>query len=454
MIRPWSPVGIGLGPRLVAAAALVPLAAAAVRWPGPVALALAGGAVALAALVRVEIALLLVLASAPLEGALPPSGPITVTKAAGALCFASFAFGLARGRLRPVRDRGRKLALWLLALALVSTTFVARYQPQALAATIRIASFVGIYLVLSHLAGRGEVLRRLAWALAIACTAAAALGLQTFLSGGRAQATLAYADPNDYGFVLATTLPITLWLATTRRKLLRVAAVGMALAQTSALVFSLSRGSLLGLAAALFFVLLTERRLVVHVLVGGVVLAGVALVIVNANTDRVQEALTQKENIASSNVSSRLQAWRTAGELMAERPVLGVGPGNFGPYYRERSGIPPGTFAVEVVHNTWLDVGATMGIPALALFAGLIAVAFRRLTRARSAGYGPPGLAAALRISLVVGVVSGSFVSEQYFLPFWLIAGMAAALGAEAVLPAGRRAHLPAAVRRLAPAAR
>jgi hypothetical protein len=51
-----------------------------------------------------------------------------------------------------------------------------------------------------------------------------------------------------------------------------------------------------------------------------------------------------------------------------------------------------------------------------------------RLTTSLERGYGDPGFVRALRISLTIAVVSAMFLSEQYFLPFWLIGGLAAAI--------------------------
>ena len=55
-------------------------------------------------------------------------------------------------------------------------------------------------------------------------------------------------------------------------------------------------------------------------------------------------------------------------------------------------------------------------------------LAFIRLTSSLYEGYGDPAFVRALRISLTIAVVSAMFLSEQYFLPFWLIGGLAAAI--------------------------
>jgi len=67
-------------------------------------------------------------------------------------------------------------------------------------------------------------------------------------------------------------------------------------------------------------------------------------------------------------------------------------------------------------------------VVAMCLLALYLLLAFTRLTDCLHHGYGDYGFVSALRISLVIAVVSSLFLSEQYFLPFWLIGGLAAAI--------------------------
>jgi hypothetical protein len=86
------------------------------------------------------------------------------------------------------------------------------------------------------------------------------------------------------------------------------------------------------------------------------------------------------------------------------------------------------------VHDAYLDIAAELGPTAMVLFLVYLGLTFARLTEARRIGLGPPGFAAALRVSLVVASVSALTLSEQYFAPFWLIGGLAAAMWQEARL--------------------
>jgi O-antigen ligase len=397
------------------------------RDPAVALAALAVSLVLAVACFRVEAALLLLVATTPLEAAIDLGGALSITKLAGGLCFASFAFNAIATR-RVVRlDRSHAVVFAILAIALVST-LGAEDIGMALSTTVRYASYAGLYVVVTQFAGDHHALRRIAWVLSISSAIAGFLAIQGFLSGQFVLARLPYGDPNDLAYILATTLPLTFWLLRPTRPsrrpllLLLIAIIG------TAVLLSFSRGALVGLMAGLAWHAVTERRHLLVLLAGGAVtLVGMA-VFVNANRSQVEVGLQQKQSIAAYNVESRLDAWTAAAKLATDRPVLGIGPGNFGLKYTEATGRPEGSIGMAVVHNAYLDVAAEVGVLALVLFVTYLAMAFLRLTSARRHATGPPGLAAALRTALVIAVVSAVTLSEQYYAPFWLLGGMATAV--------------------------
>ena len=102
---------------------VVVLAAGAALDPSRLLLLVVAGAVVVTALLRIDLALLLVVATAPLEAAFA-SGPagISVTKLAGGLCFGAFATTLVRGRRRLLVDPTYAIVLGILGIAALSAT--------------------------------------------------------------------------------------------------------------------------------------------------------------------------------------------------------------------------------------------------------------------------------------------------------------------------------------------
>jgi len=416
-----------LGGLLVLVAAAAVCVAGAAYRPAAFLLAVAVGAGALVFLLRTDLALLLVVAAAPLEGAFS-SGPagISVTKLAGGLAIASFGLTVLRERRVLHFERGQALVLGILGLAMLSTIQAQETGP-AVTTTVRYASFAAVYLIFSQVGHDRVFQRRIAWTLAVTCSISAALGLEQYLSGKQELATLPYVNQNDFAFVLATSLPLMFFLLSGPRMLRPLLLAGIALV-SAGILLSLSRGAFLGLAVGFLLFVITDRRRVSVTLAAGA-LAGIGvLLVIHNNPQRFHQALLLKRQVAQQNVSTRFGAWGAASRLASDHPFLGVGPGNFQFHYNQLTGQPVGTFTLTVAHNALLDIGAEVGLLAMCLLAAYLVLAFVRLTTSLERGYGDPGFVRALRISLTIAVVSAMFLSEQYFLPFWLIGGLAAAI--------------------------
>jgi O-antigen ligase len=226
---------------------------------------------------------------------------------------------------------------------------------------------------------------------------------------------------------LATTLPLTLWLLSTHglKRWLVFALIGI---EALAILLSFSRGAMVGLAAGIAWKVAVERR---HrgAILSAVVIAALAIGLVLAiDSGRVQTGLKAKENVAQENVATRLDAWSKAARFAVDNPLLGVGPGNFKYRYAAAVDAPPGTPTLAVVHNAYLDIAAELGVIAMLLFISFLAVVFIYSTTAEREHRGPPGLAGAVRTSIIIGSFSAMTLSEQYFAPFWLLGGLACAL--------------------------
>jgi putative inorganic carbon (HCO3(-)) transporter len=413
----------------VGLAAAIPVAAAAATVrPGTTLLALAVLVIVGVTLVRTDVAVMLLVATGPLESAFATSGSLSVTKVAGALAFASFGLYIARNRKPLVLEHLQWVVLAILGLALASAT-QAHDLTVATTTASRYASFVALYIVISQLEPTPALQRRIAWVLAITSAISAILGLGRYFEGKDSLANLAYSNPNDFAFILATSLPLIFWLLGGKRLYapLVVAMIGIVFA---AILLSLSRGTLVGLFAGFLFLIVTDRRRLQITLLGGVTAIVAAGLVINSNPQRFQNALTLKQHVAQENVTTRYEAWSIAGRLAADHPLLGIGPGNFRDYYTQLSGQPAGTPGLTVAHDAYLDIAAEIGLPAALLFLLYLSLSFNRLTIATRRGDGLPGFAQALRISLVIALVCSVFLSEQYYLPFWLIGALGTALWA------------------------
>ena len=234
---------------------------------------------------------------------------------------------------------------------------------------------------------------------------------------------LFYYDANDMATLITTAMPFALYfLLGQRRPIVRIlAGVGLAVLAVG-LIRSGSRGGFLALLAVALFVLLGFTTVSARARLMGLV--AILAVVFAAASDRYWEQMQtifnpqQDYNLTSNE--GRIRVWKRGLAYMIDNPVLGVGGQNFAvaegtisPLARRQEhgrGVRWGA-----AHNTFIQVGAELGVPGLLLFMGLIATAFgslRRVTRlARRSGPAAADLsrlAQALTAALI-GFVTGSF---------------------------------------------
>jgi putative inorganic carbon (HCO3(-)) transporter len=141
----------------------------------------------------------------------------------------------------------------------------------------------------------------------------------------------------------------------------------------AALAFTYSRNAWLGLAAGALGLVLTARRIlpIVAVLVGVLVAGGVAM------PGQVAERVRSVVNLEDETLRDRVAMWRAGLSMIADRPLLGVGPGEvraWYQHYRRPEAIRPST---GHLHNSAIQVAAERGLLALGAWLWLWVVFFR-----------------------------------------------------------------------------
>lgn len=380
-------------------------------------------------MIRAETQLLRVLACAtvalaPLEGYLAAVHG-ELSKVPAGLLFVTWTAVRVRHRQPPTWHPVHLLLAALAALLLASAAVHAG-APFTAEYTVRWLPFLALTVVLADLAAREVGVRALLVA-AVAGSAAAGAGALYSVYTGAARASGPMSDPNDLAFVLVVALPLLAAVLpdrpSTRDKLLVAAAAALLVAGAAA---TFSRGGALALAAAAGWLVL-RRALSLRVLaaaVAAVAAAGAAAVLLAGPL--LARSLREKSFIASTNVDTRELRWRAAARMLGENPVLGVGPGGFRSEYVAASHNAELAEQTPVAHNMFLEVAAELGLPALVLFLGLVAAAMLAAEGVLRSGR-DRGTAVAVQASLVAVLVAATFLSEQYYLPLWLLVAVAVA---------------------------
>jgi putative inorganic carbon (hco3(-)) transporter len=355
-------------------------------------------------------------------------GFLTAAKLVGVLAMAAWFLAWSSGRQAIVTVELFWPVAGLAAWILLSLAMAYDQSAAIVVASRYLMFFVLVFLVVQTVDGRLSRATQLA-AVAVASAAVAALiGLLSFFLGGADRATGPLEDPNDFGFLLAVTVPLAMHqfqiaLGPPRRF---AAALALALILAGTLA-TFSRGAIVGLAVAGAFSLLTRRlraRWALLFLVGALLIAGTANLL---QPQTVGDALTRKQHIAQSNVNERLVAWRIALDEFGSSPLLGVGPGNF-----ERRYIEFGLHTTEAgpvtTHNAYLNILAELGLPGLVLFLGYLAVSWRVLRHRIRDDPAANAFRSSLAAGFVVALVGSMFLTEQYYAPLWLLPALGATL--------------------------
>ncbi len=405
--------------------------------PAPVGGLLLAAVLLTTLLLRLDLAVGVFVLTSLFEGYLAQVDP-RATKAVAALVVASWLV---------VRCRGGGVGLHRVPVVLVASglwwallvSTLVNSPVGAAGVLVRWAGFLAVLVVLvDALLRRLLAPETLAQTYVLAAGAAGVLGRWAVRSAEDPRAAGPISDPNDFAFYLLPALPLALAL---RRPGRRVGAWDVVAGiVVLALAATVSRGAALGLVVMLVVALVARqvRWADLAGLGGLVLLAGSAAAF--WQRDLVLQSLVQKTAIAGQNVSERFYLWDAAARMLLERPVLGHGPGSFSAEHGSyATGLPVDTRnELDVAHNTYLEVAAEVGLVGLLLFVALLVVAFVGAWHAWGRGGGTTSrLGAAVASGLLGTSVAACFVTEQYFLPLWLLCALGATLPGLAA-PAGQ----------------
>jgi putative inorganic carbon (HCO3(-)) transporter len=251
------------------------------------------------------------------------------------------------------------------------------------------------------------------------------------------------------GLALDMALAMFFFLAReeTNRWLKRLLQV-MGLFAVPSILFSYSRGAVLGFGAVLLALGLRSRRKTL-VVVGA--LATVAFVWSFAPQQWFERMETIERYEEDRSAQMRLESWYVFYRVGLDRPLLGAG--FWGPAADEVFyAYLPDAIRAQNAHNSFLNVLGEHGVIALGVYVALIGsclLTLQRLQRPRH-GVAPPGwvasYAAAIQVAIVGYVAAGMFLSAAYLEFFYNLVGLTVVLKVLARRESESAARPPAAV--------
>jgi O-antigen ligase len=266
-------------------------------------------------------------------------------------------------------------------------------------------------------------LKQLAWVLVLSHGLLALQFNQQYFTYGIDTNEWMFAglDNNSIAITMVTALGLAFFLGlASERWWQRLLAFALAGLMAHVVLFSLSRGGMLAMCVSgLVGFLILPKRPSAYV----AAIVAVVLVVGLAGENVRQEFLSSfaEEEELDASAQSRYQLTRDAFDCMARYPIFGCGMENWGNMAPEY-GWPRGKRA----HNTWAEVGATLGVPALGAllaFYGICAWHMLRISRLRSS----PDRWATWMARGVLTALAGFFASAWFVtvdrieLPYYLV---------------------------------
>lgn len=251
-------------------------------------------------------------------------------------------------------------------------------------------------------------------------------------------------EPNGYAQIMIVLLPLALFTyrtAASRRAQLSAALAGALI--LGGMITSMSRGAMLAfgllLIAAAAVRWIRPSRLLIVVLLIAAAAPFVA-------SDRLVQRLSSigsavsllrgdGAQVADHAIRGRATEMIAAFRVFTDYPLLGVGPGQYAPFYSAEYHQNDPRFQFRELnvarraHSLYLEIGAELGIAGLAVFLAIVAALMRdlRAARHRWSRTRPDlaHLATALWLSILGYLMTGVFLHLMYERYYWMLLAIA-----------------------------
>lgn len=381
----------------------------------------------------------------------------------------------AQGRFRLVRTPLDLPILAFGAIAVVSTV-TSVYFNESKTELFKILNYIVLYYIVVNNIKDFKRIKRIITILVVIGCALAVYGLYNYLNGiemiygiekkayvGNLTAT--YVNSNSMSAYLELTIPLAIGLflsgilgrrsgeEKSRRRVATFILPPAIFVMTAALIFTHSRDGWIAFFASILFLSIilirirhktpkTLTRIAVTILV-------ILIILGTAGSIGLYQAVKNKSAASASNPFKgvpfqwRIDVYRGAFQMIVDRPLLGVGPGNFPlvyPRYRDKT---LKTFINET-HNDYLQFASEMGIFSLAAFLVLLLLYFRNGIRYLLSSKNMYLLG--LTLGCVVGIAAVAVHGSMDFplqipanaLTFWVILGLTVSIARTVNLPGAK----------------
>jgi O-antigen ligase len=350
------------------------------------------------------------------------AGSFTVIKLLGLLCLLLALMRVVFGGVPFRRYYDTAQSRWFIICLMLFGLGLARTLPEMQSTAFsHMFSFLALFVTVVALVDSENRLHR---TILVAIGAAAFASLYairqqvtsaTLFEGFRAAGI--FSDSNQYALVTGLWMPVALlWAFGKGPAWERLFCSGCFMVMLAGAAFAASRGGFAGLTISLIYVIARSRQSVRNLIVFGALMLPLLL----TSSSSLLQRLTKPSDGDRQAQDSRLIVWRAGLRMIESQSLIGVGMHNFKSRVEEFEG--PGESVRSLAHNSYLEIAAELGIPALIAFAALLWTTFRALERVRRRNQALLSSAAlGLQAGLLSYLVSSFFLSAWFEKMFWLL---------------------------------
>ena len=261
--------------------------------------------------------------------------------------------------------------------------FTAIWPGLSAAATIDLAKYFVIYLVIVNTVNSESRLRGILWTMVLAGLFPC-LGtlhnyvIGSFQTGERAHWVGVFANSNDLAYSIVLLVPLALALLDGLGRRQRPILWGVIAIYSATIYITFSRGSVIGLMAVLLLIGVRHRSGSVRLVTFGVI--ATSLIFITFFWSR-EQGFT---NLADFTLHQRLIQVRAGLDMFLDRPLLGVGLGGSIAAFRLYAPQDMTSTSSFVVHNTFVLALSELGLFGCLFFVLFVATGFidaRRIVR-------------------------------------------------------------------------
>jgi O-antigen ligase len=249
-----------------------------------------------------------------------------------------------------------------------------------------------------------------------------------------------YYDANDFALLIVASIPFAIYFLRPKVAIWKRLFALFSLALFVQMVIkSGSRGGFIAFICLMVYVVIAFRAIPTRVRLSAVAAAFLIMTVFGsaAYWTMMQSILHPKEDYNMTSEVGRKAIWKRGIGYMLTHPVLGVGAAAFEQaegtlsaiskqYAEENKGLKWST-----AHNSFVLVGAELGVTGLMLFVTMLGTAFYHLAQIKDGPRGDPlvtaedsAFAQTLTTSLIGFCVAGFFVSGAYFSFLYVLIGL------------------------------